>query len=201
MTDVANGAAGKSGLEAVTATIAPELIGAYKRMLTYQFSGAVLLVALLAAGLLGSYAIATFEPPVLTLVALAGMLGAFFSALTRLYNVDAAAIAIMSPVVVQLRGWHLFMYALVPPMVGVIAAVVLYVGFVSGLVDGGLFPKMSCKGKDKTCVDLLEVIRNYGPTAATDYGKALIWSFVAGFSERFVPDVLQSLVARSQKQD
>jgi hypothetical protein len=180
----------------------PEILGAYKRMLTYQFSGTLVLIALLAAGLLTSYFVAkTWQPPILVLVALSGMLGAFFSALTRLYNVDAASIALISPVATRLSGWHLLMYSFVPPMVGVIAAVVLYIGFISGLVDGGVFPKMSCKGEGKTCTDLLEVMNDYGPTLATDYGKALIWGFIAGFSERFVPDLLQSLVVRSQKEE
>src|SRR6187402_957305 len=176
----------------------PELLGAYKRMLTYQFSGTVVLVAVMAAGLLGSYAIARWEPPILVLVTLSGMLGAFFSALTRLYNVDQLSLALISPTVSKLNGWHLLMYSFVPPVVGAIASVVLYVGFVSGLVSGGVFPAMSCKGDGKTCTDLIEVLRVYGPTGANDYGKALIWAFIAGFSERFVPDILQSLVMRSQ---
>jgi hypothetical protein len=177
----------------------PELLGAYKRMLTYQFSGTVVLVAVLAAGLLGSYAIARWQPPVLILVTLAGMLGAFFSALTRLYNVDQLSLALISPTVSRLNGWHLLMYSFVPPVVGAIASVVLYIGFVSGLVDGGVFPKMSCKGDGKTCTQLVEVLNDYGPTGANDYGKVLVWAFIAGFSERFVPDILQSLVMRSQK--
>ena len=177
----------------------PELLGAYKRMLTYQFRGTVVLVALLAAGLLGSYAIARWQPPVLILVTLAGMLGAFFSALTRLYNVDQLSLALISPTVSRLNGWHLLMYSFVPPVVGAIASVVLYIGFVSGLVDGGVFPKMSCKGDGKTCTQLVEVLNDYGPAGANDYGKVLIWAFIAGFSERFVPDMLQSLVMRSRK--
>ena len=148
----------------------PELLGAYKRMLTYQFSGTVVLVTVMAAGLLGSYAIARWEP----------------------------SLALISPTVSKLNGWHLLMYSFVPPVVGAIASVVLYVGFVSGLVSGGVFPAMSCKGNGKTCTDLIEVLTSYGPTGANDYGKALIWAFIAGFSERFVPDILQSLVMRSQ---
>lgn len=186
----------------VVADIKPELLGAYQRMLTYQFSGALLLIVILTLSLLTSYFIAkAWQPPILALVALSGMLGAFFSALTRLYNVDQISIALLSPVVSKLSGWHLMMYSFVPPMVGIIASVVLYIGFISGLVDGGVFPKMSCKGDGKTCTDLLEVMNDYGPTSATDYGKALIWSFIAGFSERFVPDILQSLVVRSQKEE
>jgi len=179
----------------------PELLAAYKKMLTYQFSGTVVLVVILAVGLLGSYIVVkTWQPPILVLVTLAGMLGAFFSALTRLYQVDQLSVALISPTVSQLSGWHLFMYSFVPPMVGAIASVALYVGFVSGLVAGGLFPVMECKGAGP-CNDLYGVLTFYGPKDAPDYGKVLIWSFVAGFSERMVPDMLQSLVAKSQKQD
>src|SRR4029078_2865390 len=106
----------------------PELLDAYKRMLTYQFSGALVLVAILALGLLTSYFIAkNGHPPVLILVTLAGMLGAFFSALARLYNVDHLSVAIISDTASQLRGWHLFMYSLTPPIIGAIASVVLYI--------------------------------------------------------------------------
>jgi hypothetical protein len=181
--------------------LAPELLAAYKKMLTYQFSGTVVLVAILAVGLLGSYVfVKTWQPPILVLVTLSGMLGAFFSALTRLYQVDQVSVALISPTVSQLSGWHLFMYSFVPPMVGAIASVALYIGFVSALVAGGLFPEMACKGAGP-CDDLYGVLTSYGPKAAPDYGKVLIWSFIAGFSERMVPDMLQSLVAKSQKQD
>lgn len=182
--------------------LSPQLLGAYKKMLTYQFSGTVVLVAVLAVGLLGSYIVVkTWQPPILVLVTLAGMLGAFFSALTRLYQVDQLPVALISPTVSQLSGGYLFMYSFVPPMVGAIAAVALYIGFVSALVAGGLFPEMACKGAGATCDDLYGVLTSFGPKAAPDYGKVLIWSFIAGFSERMVPDMLQSLVAKTQKRD
>jgi hypothetical protein len=185
----------------VPASLSPELLAAYKRMLTYQFTGTVLLVLVLAFGLLTSYVLAKWQPPILVLIALAGMLGAFFSALTRLYNVDQMSVALISPTVSKLSGWHLLMYSFVPPVVGTIASVVLYVGFISGLVAGGLFPEMACKNEAQSCSQLVQVLNEYGPADAKDYGRALIWSFIAGFSERLVPDALQSLVAKAQKEE
>lgn len=180
----------------------PELLAAYKRMLAYQFSGTVALVVVLATALLLSYAIAeAWDPPILSLVTLSGMLGAFFSALTRLYNVDQLSAALITPTVSKLDGWHLVMYSFVPPLVGAISAVVLYVGFVSGLVAGDLFPDMSCKPTGKACSEMIDVLRAYGPSEADDYGKALVWAFAAGFSERLVPDTLQSLVAKAQREE
>jgi uncharacterized membrane protein YgdD (TMEM256/DUF423 family) len=85
--------AGTGGNTAATGAVLSDdmkakLLSAYKRMLSYQFYGAISLVGLLIVGLLSSYGIAKWEPPLLILVMLAGTLGAFFSALTRLYNVD-----------------------------------------------------------------------------------------------------------------
>ena len=134
----------------------------------------------------------------LILVTLAGMLGAFFSALARLYNVDHLSVAIISDTASKLRGWHLFMYSLTPPIIGAIASVVLYIAFLGGLVAGGLFPEMGCKAANG-CKQLAEVLNDYSPKEAQDYGKALIWAFIAGFSERLVPDTLQALVAKTEK--
>jgi hypothetical protein len=186
---------------ALTPELKAKLLAAYKRMLAYQFYGAVALVGVLAFGLLASYAIAKWEPPLLILVTLSGMLGAFFSALTRLYNVDQLSIALISPTVSELEGRYLLMYSLVPPMIGAIASVVLYVAFLGGIVGGGIFPEMVCKSKAGECSSLISVLNDYGPEGPQDYGKTLIWAFVAGFSERLVPDLLQSLVAKSQKKE
>ena len=86
----------------------------------------------------------------------------------------------------------------VPPIVGAIASVVLYLVFVGGFVEGGLFPNISC-AEGKTCNALGELMENYSPTEPQDYGWALVWGFIAGFSEQFVPDLLQSLVAKQGK--
>jgi hypothetical protein len=178
-----------------------KLLAAYKRMLAYQFCGAIILVALPLAVLVFSYVSAkgnVWQPPILMVVALAGIVGAFFSALTRLHRVDQLPLALMSDTVLGLNGLHLVVYSVVPPVVGAIAAVVVYVGFVSGIVDSGVFPKLVCKAATKTCNDLVQVLNDYGPEKAADYGKALIWSFFAGFSERLVPDMLQAVLARMQ---
>lgn len=177
-----------------------KLLTAYKRMLSYQFYGAIGLVVLLIVALLSSYLIASLEPPLLILVMLAGTLGAFFSALIRLYNIDQLSIALVSPTVTELEGRYLLMYSLVPPIIGAIASVVLYVAFVGGVIGGGIFPEMTCKPSNG-CDSLITVMRNYGPKGAQDYGKVLIWGFIAGFSERLVPDMLQALVTKSQKEE
>jgi hypothetical protein len=178
-----------------------KLLAAYKRMLAYQFCGAIILVAIPAAVLLFSYVTAkgnVWQPPILMVVALAGIVGAFFSALTRLHRVEYLPQALMSDTVLGLNGLHLVVYSIVPPVVGAIAAVVVYLAFISGIFDSGVFPKLVCKAATKTCNDLVQVLNDVGPEKSADYGKALVWSFFAGFAERLVPDMMQAVLARMQ---
>jgi len=182
---------------AVVRGINPKVLSAYKEMLRFQFLGTIVMVLALGLWLLPAYFF-NWDVPLLVLVVLAGILGAFFSALTRLYKVDEAGAALISPTVEHLGGMYLFMYSFVPPLIGAIASVVLYLAFVGNLVNGGLFPSITCMS-GKTCLTIQDVMHYYWPAKPEDYGKALVWAFIAGFSERLVPDLLQSVVARQSK--
>jgi hypothetical protein len=169
-------------------------------MLAYQFGGTLALtlgtiIVLIACSVLGA-----ITPPLLFFIILAGMIGAFFSALTRLYQVDQASIALITPTVQALGGGYLMMYSFVPPLVGAIAAVVLYLIFTGGLMSGSLFPEIGCL-QDKDCSSITLMMQNYVPKGPADIGKALVWAFIAGFSERLVPDLLQGLVTKEQGAD
>jgi hypothetical protein len=188
---------GEINQAAATAT-RQRILSAYREMLRCQFYGTVAIVVVTAVVLVPGFISNKLSPPLLLLVVLAGMLGAFFSALTRLYHVDEAGAALITPTVGELGGKYMFMYATVPSVIGAIAAVVLYVLFVSGLVAGDLFPSFACTKKD-SCQSMSDLMQMYWPKQPTDYGKALVWSFIAGFSERFVPDLLQSLVKNEAK--
>ena len=89
------------------------------------------------------------------------------------------------------------MYSLVPPVIGAIAAVVLYLVFIGKLLEGALFPSISCV-QEQVCASLMDIMNYYWPSKPEDYGKVLVWSFAAGFSERLVPDVMQGLVTKEQ---
>ena len=174
-----------------------ESLGAYKKMLMVQFFSTVAMIALLAETLLYSYKF-DHSPLLLPLIMEAGIVGALFSALNRLYNVDQSGADSITPTLNRLSGWYITMYALVPPLIGATAAIVLYLVFVSKLVVTPVFPTVTCQ-PEGACKDILGLMQHYWPTNPEDYDKALVWSIIAGFSERFVPDVLQSLVAKQQK--
>ncbi len=191
-------AAATPAVDAAAAETRQRILGAYKEMLRFQFYGTVGIVVLTIVILVPGFITEKLSPPLLVLVVLAGMLGAFFSALTRLYHVDDAGAALITPTIGELGGKYMFMYASVPSVIGAIAAVVLYLVFVSDLVGGDMFPSIECTTADG-CKSISGLMQHYWPESPSDYGKALVWSFIAGFSERFVPDLLQSLVKNEEK--
>jgi hypothetical protein len=81
-----------------------------------------------------------------------------------------------------------------PPVIGAIAAVVLYMIFAGHLVQGDLFPKIDCQDKSKCTGGLGSLlIAFFGPVEPPDFAKVVVWSFIAGFSERLVPNMLDAL--------
>jgi hypothetical protein len=72
----------------------------------------------------------------------------------------------------------------------------LFLIFASGLASGTLFPTLPPK---MNVSDLKTFIEQLQPENTLDWGKLLVWSFIAGFAERFVPDTLDRLIARSEQ--
>lgn len=88
-----------------------------------------------------------------------------------------------------LASSRLYMY--LPPFVGGLLALLLFILFLSGLVEGKLFPHFvpvsppSPEFKDK-----FFILFDMTGEAGADYAKLVFWSFVAGFSEKFVINVI-----------
>lgn len=72
---------------------------------------------------------------------------------------------------------------------GAIFATLLFLTFIGGLVQGSLFPRFGGDG----WFDVL-----FRPS---DWARLMVWSFIAGFSERFVPDLLNNLILRSGRDE
>jgi hypothetical protein len=85
---------------------------------------------------------------------------------------------------------------LLSPISGSVFAVLVYVLFISGLMTGPLFP--SFLPATSTAVFGLPSLHSLYPEHVSDFGKLLIWSFLAGFAERLVPDILDRLVDKAQ---
>lgn len=145
---------------------------------------------------------ATYGSHTLLIAVLAGVLGGFLSVQQRLQSATD-----VDPLYNRLEMasgfWNIIFVA---PISGGIFAGVLYALFATGAVSGNLFPVIYV-GQNPTVgnahgpvIDLETFLRSAGPASGADLAKLLVWSFVAGFAERFVPDVLTRVVTADTSQ-
>jgi hypothetical protein len=118
------------------------------------------------------------------LVFLAGLTGGFVSIQQRLPSIRNDELKMLS------ESWQ---STLLIPINGGIFAIILMLMFLSGLVEGEMFPKLN------------DWFNETAPVDGASVAKLLFWSFVAGFSERFVPQIISKtssqVEARNQTQD
>jgi len=161
---------------------------------------ALFVATVFICGILGVGIALTSHVTVLMAVAGAGALGGFVSALRRVYTFQR-----VFPVNFftswRKVNFYLVVYSMIPSLVGTIAAVTLYVVFASGLMTGEIFPKFAWAAGSVRTNNFHDFVWNWAPADAVDYGKALVWGFIAGFSERFVPDLLTRLASTEQEKE
>ncbi len=139
---------------------------------------------------------------ILPIVILAGILGSFVSALNRIYSAtDIFPVGKYTDLLKE-ANVYLIAYSSIPPLVGAISATILYLFFAAQLelVTSPVFPKFACKN-EMGCTEFLTFQSYWGPKEAEDYAKAIVWGFIAGFSERFVPDILNRITTESNNEN
>ena len=69
-----------------------------------------------------------------------------------------------------------------------IFAMLLFLLFAGKLLEGGVFPKVS-----------FEMIFSFNAVDfdGTEFSKLLVWCFIAGFAEKFVPDKLTAMTQKA----
>jgi len=121
-----------------------------------------------------------------------GMLGATTSLFRRMSNPSALEVDVRyytpyKNVTMLLGGNADVWFSLAS---GLIFSALLVQLSISGLLDGSLFPVLADKTKHcATSPDML---------APAEYAKLAVWSFIAGFAETFVPDVLNRLTGKGR---
>jgi hypothetical protein len=128
----------------------------------------------------------------------AGAGGAFVSSLRRLYDFEDIFPRRTYVRLFRRLNFYVIAYSLVPVVVGIIGAVIIYLIFAAGLLKGDLFPEFVCIA-NKSCDDLHGFVSNWMPKDAPANAKAIVWGFIAGFSERLVPNILNRLATDDKK--
>ena len=117
-------------------------------------------------------------------VFLAGLIGGFVSIQQRLPTIELPELRELS------TSW---LSILLIPINGGIFALVLMLMFISGIIEGSMFPKYIHDPIDRNNLILSFVnwLKTTFPEKGPDVAKLLFWSFVAGFSERLVPQIIR----------
>ncbi len=120
-----------------------------------------------------------------------GIIGGFVSIQQRLPRVVDEELSLLA------KSWYSI---LLVPIYGGIFSLVLYVIFLSNLVEGALFPdfyvpEFAASPSDE---DISALLSETLPKSGPDFAKLIFWCFVAGFSERFVPQIIQRVADTAQ---
>ncbi len=122
-----------------------------------------------------------------------GIIGGFVSIQQRLHKVMDDELQLLA------QSWYAI---LLIPLYGGIFALLLYVIFLSGLLEGHLFPEFYVPefSKPPSQVDVIVFLKETVPRSGHDLAKLIFWCFLAGFSERLVPQII-ARVSRSIDSD
>ena len=119
-----------------------------------------------------------------------GFLGAFLSRLMAFHSTSRDLS------VEDLLGGYAWHFLMVRLLVGAFSALVLYLAISAGLLGGELFPEPVPGGGFGQLWVWYEQFGYSGPSA--NFAKLIVWCFIAGFSERFLPDSLSALEAKGR---
>ena len=119
-----------------------------------------------------------------------GILGGFISIQQRLKSFGTQELQLLS------NSWF---QILLVPIYGGIFALILYVGFLSQIVTGALFPQFSVPAfhQPPTTDDLKRFFADTYPSSGVDLAKLLFWCLVAGFSERLIPQIISKTASET----
>jgi hypothetical protein len=125
------------------------------------------------------------HPRVGILLFLIGNLGGYVSVHQGLGDLKDAEVVELS------ASWWA---VILPPFVGGVLAVVMYFLFLSEIVQGTLFPAFEPKEGARKGIE--SILDQQAKGDMKDYAKLFFWSFVAGFNQKYVVDIINSVKAK-----
>lgn len=95
-------------------------------------------------------------------------------------------------------GTNAIIQIYVTPLISGLLSWVAYAICLSGLLQGSLFPTFA--GGDASYENLEQMFSVVKPDTTLDVAKVLLWSFVAGFFEKFIPNILDKIAGEVDNQ-
>lgn len=172
--------------------------------------------------------------PMVGCVVFAGIVGGCISMLQRIQSAPSEGDALFNLAALT-NGWRGLSLS---PLYGGIFALLLFILFAAGLLQGSAFPRIDTSVKQDTVaitttqptaqtseqtagqnttaatanaptqknqlapqtgvLKIQDFLKDTGPKDGVSLALLIIWSFIAGFAERLVPDTLNRLVAKNQ---
>jgi hypothetical protein len=80
-------------------------------------------------------------------------------------------------------------------LASMVFAVIIYLMFQGRIIQGALFPQFTADKNDYE--NMLKYMSDVKPATNGDVAKALFWSFVTGYSAKFVPNLLLNVTSRT----
>jgi hypothetical protein len=156
-------------------------------------------------------------------VGLNGALGGFVSALQRIQKPSKDGNSIYNLSTLFYGSYSVF----IAPITGAIFATLLYLMFTAGILSGAFFPVIyTPEGKGPEVVvqqknemeqatdvsvpasiapqnftqglNSIDFLAKSGPVNGKNFALLLVWCFIAGFAESFVPDALDRIISKSR---
>jgi len=169
---------------------------AHRTIVLWLFCATILLVS--TSGILILFVDNILSNAPVILVVIAGILGSFVSALNRIYASKDVFPRGKYTHLLKSANIYLIAYSLIPPLVGAIGAAILYTMFAGGIISGGLFPEFACSELGG-CQSYTDYLDKWKPKLPVDFAKLIVWGFISGFSERFVPNILNQIASDKNK--
>lgn len=138
----------------------------------------------------GSY----FQALIATVV-YSGLIGGYISSQRRMQMIPTEGDPLSS--VYELQNGQYFLWF--APLTGAVFAMVLMLLFISGILQGKIFPAFSPLSTNSGQNPMSYwAFTQLLPKTSADYALLFLWSFIAGFAERFVPDALDRIISRAE---
>lgn len=130
------------------------------------------------------YPASFWRMPLAEVSAILGLFGGYLSVLLRVGALRWTLGFAANYQQVDRLFWNLLLNFYLSMLEGCLGAIVLYIAFSAGLLQGDVFPRIPDTGR--AVVMAKELVHG-------NFMRLMIWSIAAGFSERAVPDLLSGL--------